>query len=125
MVIGSAGRAGAAGSGSMPAGSDEASSPARNPASHARCTALAGPTTRLRRLISSSAKGAVFGIGDMLTNDLQRRREQVVDDGEDDEQRDTGAEAPADQLLLDRQQRLERGPAKFFPHIGLRHDALL
>src|ERR1700690_3846705 len=107
MVIGSAGRAGAAGGATPPV--CEASSPARNPASHARCTALAGPTTRLRRLISSSANGAVFGIGDMLTNDLQRRREQVVDDGEDDEQRDTGAEAPADQLLLDRQQRLDRG----------------
>src|ERR1039458_9785194 len=123
MVISSAGRAGAAGSGSMPAGSDEASRPARNPASHARCTALAGPTTRLRRLISSSAKGAVFGIGDMFTNDLQRRREQVVDDGKDDQKRNADAEAPADQFLLDWQQRFDRGVAKLVSDIGFRHCA--
>src|SRR5450631_1911023 len=123
MVIGSAGRAAAAGSATPPV--CEASRPARNPASHARCTALAGPTTRLRRLISSSAKGAVFGIGDILTNDLQRRREQVVDDGKHDEKRNADAETPADQLLLDRQQRLDRGLAQFLADIGLRHDALL
>src|ERR1017187_9364117 len=123
MVSGSAGRAGAQGSAAP--GNDEASRAARNPASHARCSALAGPTTRLRRLISSSAKGAVFGIGDMFTNDLQRRREQVVDDGKDDQKRNADAEAPADQLLLDRQQRLDRGLAQFLADIGLRHDALL
>src|SRR5215510_14318262 len=64
MVNGSAGRAGAAGCGSK--APPEASSPARNPASQARWTGLAVPTTLLRRLISSSANGAVFGIGDIL-----------------------------------------------------------
>src|SRR5215831_18496080 len=42
----------------------DASSPARKPASQARCVAVAVPTTRLRSSISSSAKGAVFGIGE-------------------------------------------------------------
>src|SRR5579871_114660 len=36
--------------------------PARNPASHARCTGVAVPTTRLRASMSSSVKGAAFGI---------------------------------------------------------------
>ena len=61
MVRGSSGRVSAIGCG---AGLAETSSPARKPASHARCVALAGPTTRLRSSISSSAKGAVLGIGD-------------------------------------------------------------
>ena len=47
----------------------------------------------------------------------ERHREQVVDDGEDDEQRDADAQAPADQLLLDRQQRLDLRFAKFLAEI--------
>src|SRR5437588_9940933 len=72
MVNGSAGTGAAAGSGSgaVPETS-EASSPARKPASHARCVGVAGPTTRLRRSISSSAKGAVFGIGARGINVIQ------------------------------------------------------
>src|SRR5437016_14433599 len=60
MVSGSAAWGGAAGCGTAWA----ASRPAKNPASHARWVALAGPTTRLRSSISSSAKGAVLGIGE-------------------------------------------------------------
>ena len=65
MVSGSAGCAAAAGCGcARRLGAAETSSPARKPASHARWVALAGPTTRLRSSISSSAKGAVLGIGE-------------------------------------------------------------
>ena len=38
---------------------------------------------------------------------------------------DANAEAPADQLLLDRQQRLDFGLAKFLADIRLRHGSLL
>src|SRR5262249_36957934 len=40
-----------------------ASRPARKPASQARWIGFAEPTTRLRRSISSSANGAVLGMG--------------------------------------------------------------
>src|SRR6516165_1159509 len=42
----------------------DASSPARKPASQTRWVGVAVPTTRLRSSISSSAKGAVLGIGE-------------------------------------------------------------
>src|SRR5262249_48764804 len=60
MVSGSAARDADTGCGAAAA----ASSPLRKPASQARCVTLADPTTRLRISISSSAKGAVFGIGE-------------------------------------------------------------
>src|SRR5215208_5487797 len=59
MVSGSAACGAAASCGAPP----EASSPTRKPESQARCVALAEPTTWLRRSMSSSANGAVFGIG--------------------------------------------------------------
>src|ERR1700680_495380 len=59
MVSGSATFGGAAGCAAA-----DASRPARKPASQERCGALAVSTTRLRSSISSSAKGAVFGIGE-------------------------------------------------------------
>src|SRR5262249_18372896 len=40
--------------------------PAKKPASQARWVGLAGPTTRLRMSISSSANGAVLGIGEIF-----------------------------------------------------------
>src|SRR5579885_2719408 len=112
MTSGSAGRAGAAGCAAT-APPCAASSPARKPASQARCTGVAGPTTRLRRSISSSAKGAVFGMGDIQVSSFSKRsardREKVIDDRERDEKSDSDPEAPADQLFLDRQQRLRFG----------------
>src|SRR5215472_11409784 len=62
MVIGSAVRGGAAGSG-LGWAATCASRPARKPASQARWIGFAEPTTRLRRSISSSANGAVLGMG--------------------------------------------------------------
>src|SRR6478672_7374181 len=137
MVNGSAGRAGAAGCGAI-APAEAASRPARKPASQARWLALAEPTTRLRRSISSSANGAVLGIGDISilisrrrgqrrrsAKALKRRREEAVDDGEDDQKDDSDTETPADQLFLDRQQRFDRGVTKFVTDIGLRHHAFL
>ena len=71
MVRGSAAAGGAVGCGAAV----DASSPARNPASRTRWVALAVPTTRLRSSISSSAKGAVFGIGDtFISGDRSGRR---------------------------------------------------
>src|SRR5664280_1150549 len=58
MLIGSAGRAGAEGC----AAPDADSTPARKPASQARCTGFAGPTTRLSMSTSSSENGAFFGM---------------------------------------------------------------
>jgi hypothetical protein len=80
MVKGSAGRAGAAGCNAACAPPVEASRPAKNPASQARWTGVAVPTTRLRRSISSSAKGAVFGIGDIsiLTSRRRDRRRRIA-----------------------------------------------
>jgi hypothetical protein len=43
----------------------------------------------------------------------------VIDRNQDDQQADAEAEAPADQLLLDRQQRLDRGCVDFIPEIRL------
>src|SRR5581483_298476 len=54
-----------------------------------------------------------------------RDREQVIDDGEHDEQRDADAEAPGDQFLLDRQQRLGFGLGKFAGDIRFAHGNLL
>src|SRR5690606_33611555 len=52
-------------------------------------------------------------------------RKQTIDDGQDDQQKDAEAEAPADQLLLDWQQRL--GPRSL--QLGLKfrvlHDPLI
>src|SRR5215470_3680433 len=130
IVSGSAGRAGAAGCGAT-APAAAASRPARKPASQARWLALAGPTTRLRRSISSSANGAVFGIGDISTLISWRRlgavvcrasdrcRIQMVDDGKDHEQHHADAEAPADQFFLDRQKRFDFRLAKLLTDIHL------
>src|SRR5262249_18071307 len=71
IVSGSAGAGGAAGCGTA----TDASRPAKKPASHARCLALAGPTTRLSRSIWSSSNGAVFGIGADVINFETRKRE--------------------------------------------------
>src|SRR5512136_684918 len=133
MVNGSAGRPGAAGCGAA-APADAASKPAKKPASQARWLALAEPTTRLRRSISSSANGAVFGIGDILLSISRRRdqhrriakasyrrREQVVDDGESDQQHQADSKTPANELFLDRQKRLDRRLAKFLADICFQH----
>ena len=75
MVSGSAGSGGAAGCGAA----DDASTPARKPASQARCVGLAGPTTRLRSSISSSRNGAVFGIGLRTSQQLPLNRSHLIE----------------------------------------------
>src|SRR5581483_9865704 len=50
-----------------------------------------------------------------------RRRVEVIDDSEDDEKADADSEAPADQLLLDRQQPFGLGLVQFLGDIRLRH----
>src|SRR5262245_54084335 len=52
------------------------------------------------------------------------RREELVDQGQDDQEDEAGAEAPADQLLLDRQQRLVLGLLELAADIVLRHCKL-
>jgi hypothetical protein len=47
------------------------------------------------------------------------RRHEIVDDREHDQKDKPGSEAKADELLLDRQQRLGGGPLKFGADIGL------
>src|SRR5262245_66379902 len=49
------------------------------------------------------------------------RRHEIVDDREHDQKDEPDPEAKADELLLDRQQRLGRSPLKFGADIGLRH----
>src|SRR5262249_9660081 len=44
-------------------------------------------------------------------------RNVLVDQDQDDQKNDSGREAPADQLLLDRQQRLDRGIAQLFADV--------
>jgi hypothetical protein len=51
-----------------------------------------------------------------------RQREEMVDCGEGDQQGDAQPQASADQLLLDRQQRLDRRGAQFLADVVLRHD---
>src|SRR6476620_7659298 len=53
------------------------------------------------------------------------RREQLVDDGEEDQKHQTDAEARDDQLLFDRQQRLDLRLTQFLTDIHLRHGSLL
>src|SRR5215470_8264206 len=52
---------------------------------------------------------------------LKGRRHEIVDDREHDQKDEPDPEAKADELLLDRQQRLGRSPLKFGADIGLRH----
>src|SRR5258708_39806826 len=49
------------------------------------------------------------------------RRHEIVDDREHDQKDEPNPEAKADELLLDRQQRLGRSPFKLRAEIGLRH----
>jgi hypothetical protein len=49
-------------------------------------------------------------------------REKVIDCDQDNQQHDAEAEAPADQLFLDRQQRLDRSRSKLILEVGLRHQ---
>src|SRR5262245_54135044 len=49
------------------------------------------------------------------------RREELVDQRQNDHEDEAGAEAPADQLLLDRQQRLVLGLLELATDIVLRH----
>src|SRR5258707_13976947 len=49
------------------------------------------------------------------------RRHEIVDDREHDQKDEPNPEAKADELLLDRQQRLGRSPFKLRADIGLRH----
>src|SRR5262245_51981463 len=49
------------------------------------------------------------------------RREELVDQGQNDQEDEAGAEAPGDQLLLDRQQRLVCGVLELAADIVLRH----
>jgi hypothetical protein len=51
-----------------------------------------------------------------------RQREEMVDCGEGDQQGDAQPQASADQLLLDRQQRLGLGGAQFLADVVVRHD---
>jgi hypothetical protein len=59
---------------------------------------------------------------------LQRHRKEMIDRRQHDEEREPKTQAPGDQLLLDRQQWLDRDGAQFFAQTGLgilRHDELL
>src|SRR5262245_41416526 len=51
----------------------------------------------------------------------ERRREELVDQRQNDQEHEAGAEAPGDQLLLDRQQRLVLGLLELAADIVLRH----
>ena len=55
-----------------------------------------------------------FAIGGLAVGETKAEREDH-----------TEPETPADQLLLDRQQRFDCGFAEFVTYIGLRHDTLL
>jgi hypothetical protein len=48
----------------------------------------------------------------------------MIDDRKDGEERDTDAKAPADELFLDRQERLGFDFAELIAKIGFRHDGL-
>jgi hypothetical protein len=50
-----------------------------------------------------------------------RDRNEMVDHHQDDQEHETDPEAPADQLLLDRQQRLDRSVEELLADIRLRH----
>src|SRR5262252_10188790 len=52
---------------------------------------------------------------------LKGRRHEIVDDREHDQKDEPDPEAKADELLLDRQQRLGRSSLKFGANITLRH----
>src|SRR5262245_46063617 len=49
------------------------------------------------------------------------RRKELVDQSQNNQEDEAGAEAPGDQLLLDRQQRLVRGVLELAADIVLRH----
>jgi hypothetical protein len=49
----------------------------------------------------------------------------MIDDRKDDEKRDADAKAPADELFLDRQERLGFDFAELIAKIGFRHEAIL
>jgi len=49
----------------------------------------------------------------------------MIDGDQDDQQRYSEPETPANQLLLDRQQRLDFPGVDFVPEIGLRHAVFL
>src|SRR5262249_6393450 len=49
------------------------------------------------------------------------RRQEIVDDREHHQKDEPGHEAKADELVLDRKQRLGRSPLKFGADIGFRH----
>jgi hypothetical protein len=46
----------------------------------------------------------------------------MIDHDEHGEKDEPNPEAPTDKLLLDRQQRLDRGITKFPSDVGFRHD---
>jgi len=52
------------------------------------------------------------------------RGEEVIEERENDEKRDADPEAPADQLLFDRQQRLGAGFLHFLLEVEFRHGSL-
>jgi len=52
------------------------------------------------------------------------RGEEVIEERENDEKRDADPEAPADQLLFDRQQRLGAGFLQFLLDVEFRHGSL-
>jgi hypothetical protein len=52
---------------------------------------------------------------------LQFNRKQTIEGDQNDQQPDANPEAPADQLLLDGQQRFHRGCVDLVPEVRLRH----
>ena len=53
------------------------------------------------------------------------RRKVMVDDHEDHQEGQPSAEAPADQFLFDRKQRLFRAVSQLFMKFGMGHDFVL
>jgi len=56
---------------------------------------------------------------------LKGGRDEVIEQRQSDEKDKADGQAPADQFLLDRQQRLDGSVAQFVTEVRLSHDVLL
>src|SRR5262245_52469958 len=77
--------------------------------------------SRIRYEALRGGRAALFAWRDAVRSTSKGRRQEIVDDREHHQKDEPGPEAKADELLLDRQQRLGRSPLKFGADIGLRH----
>src|SRR5262245_49344557 len=88
-------------------------------ATRAQAVRIGRPSHAAYRMARS--RGAATGSAAHAHRISEARREELVDQGQDDQEDEAGAEAPGDQLLLDRQQRLMLGLLELAADIVLRH----